>query len=355
MNKVTAIDAVRQDAGLFLHRLDLVQSRALFVRVAEKELRAASFLDERLGIDGREAFWLPIGPLLDEARDTGESAQAPSFIFHIGHCGSTLLSRLLDLSAGVLGLREPLALRELAVAERDRESPLARVDPQRLPMLSMLVMRLLGRKFQRNQRVVVKATSNCNILAERLLAEFPDVRTVLLYLPLERYLATMLKAPNGARDALTFAPDRLCYLHRRLGEDGLRLYRLAHAETLALGWMAELLRFHEVSQSGSGDRAMMLDFENLLAAPEAQLAAVCEHLRLPGVPTPAASTAMSDVLRAYAKKPDHAYSPADREHDLALSRRKFGNDIALGLEWAEHLIARHPQLESLAPLLGRAR
>ncbi|MGA9422853.1 MAG: hypothetical protein WBW61_10860 [Rhodanobacteraceae bacterium] len=357
MSDPAIIEAIRHDAGLFLHQLDLIQRRALFVRVGEQELRNASFLDERLlneriGVAGRDAFWLPLDPLFDEAVPTQEGEQVPGFIFHIGHCGSTLLSRLLDLSPDVLGLREPLALRQVAATELDRDAPFARIDPARFPALFAWVLHLLGRRFRSDQQIVIKATSSCNNLVAPLLAGFPDARIVLLHLPLESYLATLLKAPGGGRDALTFAVDRLHYLNRYLGGDDLHLYRLNNAETLALGWVAELARFQQIARSTQADHAMMLDFEVLLEALDAGLVAVREHLGL-GVPA-ASSSGVAQVLRAYAKKPDHAYSPVDRAHDLDLSRRKFGSEIARGMAWAEQLIARHRPLASLVPLL-RAR
>src|SRR3546814_20118484 len=49
----------------------------------------------------------------------GAAAPRPDFIFHIGHVGSTLVSRLLAEVGDALPLREPMLLRALAqVAER---------------------------------------------------------------------------------------------------------------------------------------------------------------------------------------------------------------------------------------------
>lgn len=357
MSKGTAtVAAVVRDAGLFPHQLDLIQRRVLFVRVVEDELRAASFLDERLDLRGRDALWLALDDLFDAAAETA-TAPVPAFIFHIGHCGSTLLSRLLDLSSGVLGLREPLVLRHLAAAEFDRDAAESRLDPQQWPALFALSLGLLGRGFRPDQQVVVKATSGCNNLIPVLMASRPEARSVLLHIPLETYLATMMKAPGGARDALQFAPARLRYLHRRLGDDGVRLYRLVLSEMLALGWVAELLRFKDIlADAAVPGGALMLDFETLLGTPDAVLDRVGRHLRLSDERAQAAFAAdrVSAVMDTYAKKPDHPYSPADREHDLALSRRRFGAEIARGMLWADRLIDHNPLLASLAPLTRRS-
>src|SRR3990167_10325132 len=100
------------DASLLPHMADLANDRVLIALVSEADYRAASFLDQRLLTDriGRE--WLP----WDALPDLGAAAPSPDFIFHIGHVGSTLVSRLLAEASDVLPLREPMLLRTLAQA-----------------------------------------------------------------------------------------------------------------------------------------------------------------------------------------------------------------------------------------------
>ena len=349
------VESLAKDAGAFMQRMDLVQGRALFVRVAENELRSASFLDERLGLQGREGFWLPLSGVGAVAASIPEPVATPDFIFHIGHCGSTLLSRLLDQDITVLGLREPLVLREIAAAERELDAPTARISPSDWQALFAGTLAILGRRFAPAQRVIAKATSTCNNLVEPLLGHDAQVRVVLLHLPLESYLATMMKAPGGGLDALQGAPARLAYLHRVLGDESIRLYQLDPAQAVAMGWVAELARFTRIASDPIlSPRVLMLDFERLLTAPAERLAAVRAHLGLPAEAPDDATLARSPVMRAYAKSPSHAYSPEDRAHDLELSRRKFAAEIARGMAWAETLLEDHDVLGPLRPLLRLA-
>lgn len=346
------ISALAGDCGAFMQQLDLVQRRALFLRITQAELRAASFLDERLGMQGRDGYWIPLEAVADVAAAIAAPNRASHFIFHIGHCGSTLLSRLLDLDDTVLGLREPLVLRELAAAERELDAPTARLDRARWQRLFDDSLAILGRRFADHQQIVIKATSTCNDLIEPLLEREPFARIVLLHLPLEPYLATMLKAPGGGLDALHAAPVRLASLHRMLGDDSLRLHALDAAETVAMGWIAELARFLRIAAAhAKTNRVVLLDFENLLADPGACLDAVRRHFGLPGGATDTGALLASPVMRAYAKSPAHAYSPADRSHDLELSRKKFSAEIGRGMRIAEKLIAGYPQLGALGRLL----
>lgn len=357
MNNAMEPDVARtmaSDPGSFLHQLDLVLQRALFVRLSQADLRAASFLDERLGLQGREGSWLPLKGIGELASRIADPAPVPAFIFHIGHCGSTLLSRLLDQDEGVLGLREPLPLRELAAAQRELDSPVARLSSDQWHRLFADTLAILGRRFSREQKVIIKATSSCNNLIRPLLAHDAGVRIVLMLMPLESYLATMVKAPGGGLDVLHGAPARLQFLHRALEGFSTRLHQLDAAETVAMSWVAELLRFQQLrADPAVAPRVKWLDFERMLEDPAAHLGAIRSHLGLGSAPTDNATLLHSGVMRAYAKSPSHAYTPEDRAHDLDLSRRKFSSEIDRGMRWAENLLLQYPQCGGLHEMLRR--
>ena len=337
-----------RDPGAFLQQLDSVQRRALFVRLSEADLRTASFLDERLGLQGREGFWIPLDTLLGVSAAIAPKVAAPHYIFHIGHCGSTLISRLLDKCDGVLGLREPLVLRELAATQQELESPLSRVSVKEWDALCTASLNVLARAFSPGQHALIKATSNCNNLIGKALDHDPASRAILLYIPLESYLATMLKAQGGGLDALHSAPARLRFLHQVLGVEAPRLHELDPAEVLAMGWLAEMTRFRQAKAADAGEgRIMLLDFEQWLARPDELLEAARRHLGLGASAAGDVPVVQWPEMRAYAKSPGHAYSPADRVHDLDLSRRKFAREISIGMHFAERMAKQHPQLQPL--------
>lgn len=117
------------------------------------------------------------------------------WLFHIGHCGSTLVSRLLDLVPGILGLREPLPLLTLAHGRTD--PAVAAWQPR--------VRALLARGFPDTAAVVVKPTSLVATIAHQLV---PGAgRACLLWVDLETWLTTMLR--DGALLAATLATEAL--------------------------------------------------------------------------------------------------------------------------------------------------
>jgi hypothetical protein len=268
----------------------------------------------------------------------------PDAIFHIGHCGSTLVSRLLDHWPEVLGLREPLPLRTLAELHDTLGAPTARWSTVQWGHAFDRVLGLLDRRFPGQRRVLVKATSSCNGLVAPWLERHPAARALLLHIPLRSWLATLLKSPDAVADAMRFAPARLAVLHARLGDDRLRLYEHGPGEVLALGWLAECSRFASLAADPAlAARVLRVDFERLLDDPAASLAAIAAHFGL-AVDAARCASACATELGRYAKATEHRYSPTDRAADLATAQQRFGAEIDAGLALAERVVQRHPAL-----------
>ena len=99
------------DADWLPYKLDLVLQRVLWVRLPADARAAAAFLDDRALPAGVQGVWAPLDSL------AGLPATPPAdALLHIGHCGSTLLSRVIEAWPGVQALREPVPLRTLAAA-----------------------------------------------------------------------------------------------------------------------------------------------------------------------------------------------------------------------------------------------
>ena len=112
-----------KDASLLAHMIDIGSDQVMLSNMTEQDYKNASFLDRRIitpELKWRAVQW--------DALDGVElpNALTPYYIFHIGHVGSTLISRLLGESPDVLPLREPQILRDLGgvYAVKDRpQSP----------------------------------------------------------------------------------------------------------------------------------------------------------------------------------------------------------------------------------------
>src|SRR4051812_37836226 len=112
--------SLERSPELFPLSLDVKTDLVNLVRLTEADYARASFLDDR-ALDRQTARrQLPVGELEAAVADTGLGENC-SFIFHIGHVGSTLLSRLLGGHPAVFALREPAILRSLAQVRSEPE------------------------------------------------------------------------------------------------------------------------------------------------------------------------------------------------------------------------------------------
>src|SRR5580700_1216637 len=152
-------DDLAASPELFPHALDLRSETVKLLSLSRADYERASFLDRRIAGTARPARSIPFRGLADavEAASLHESC---GFIFHIGHVGSTLLSRLLGRHPALFSLREPEILRTLARATR---------EPDDEPRLAIF-LKLWSRTFDPRARALVKASSFVSGLAGKILA-----------------------------------------------------------------------------------------------------------------------------------------------------------------------------------------
>src|SRR3954462_12089010 len=114
MSSAPTAEEIASDARWLAQALDPASGVVRLVAMDRESYRAASFLDDRLLQQPVDAQILP-WPQVAAAIEPG-ARQDARWIFHIGHVGSTLVSRLLGELGGVLAVREPRLLRDLALS-----------------------------------------------------------------------------------------------------------------------------------------------------------------------------------------------------------------------------------------------
>jgi len=306
-------------ATLYPFAYDVARDRLMLVPMDVGSYRAASFLDLRLGLSGR---WFTASSI-EAAMAKGHAARPLHFIFHAGHVGSTLLSRLLDEAAGVLSLREPMPLRALAEM-RDADNPLFQTRLETM-------LKLWERGFPDTRAVILKATSSTARIAEELFAARSASKAVLLNVGAETYLATMLAGENSAADLNALGPERWGRLQRLLGHGIPRPENLG--ELIAMSWAAETLTQRKAAAS-LGARLLPIDFDRMLGDIGNTLERVLKHFDLSG---DGAAIAASGSLNRYSKAPEHAYSPSLRSQLLVQAQKAFEREIVDALEWLSRI------------------
>ncbi len=319
----------------YAQAVDLVRARVLVVRMSAQAYRAASFLDDRILTPATQGAWLPGASASEAARQAG-NPRPLHFIFHTGHVGSTLVSRLLDESGAVLSLREPLPLRTLADAHDVLALPESLLGAPQFDGLLGTMLCLWSRGYDWTRAVVVKATSSAGRLAGPLLAARPQARAIYLNLRAEPFLATLLGGANSVIDLRGHGPGRM----RRLLAGGTRppepLFRMSHGELAALGWLVETMSQRQALRQFPG-RMLAVDFDGLLDDVQGAMGRIAGHFGLPPDDRYLAAIAGSPVLRQYSKAPELPFPEGERAARLAESRRSNGDEIRRGLAWLERL------------------
>ena len=318
---------------IYPHAYDPSVDMVGVVRLSEAEFRNASFLDQRVLPPGREVSWAP-WPALYNQVGRGRPAAGCDFIFHIGHVGSTLLSRLLGEHPAVFSLREPTPLRTLAAVEIDLDSPESLMSPERFEARLGELIGLLSRTWRPGQKALVKATSTVSALAPRLLGADPQARALMMYSAPEAFLAWMFGARNSIQDLRMTAQLRMRRLHRAIGAQPYRLYDLSPGEFVAMSWAAEMASL-ATAAAGREARVLTVDFERFLDAPEAALARAFAFLGAQISPAEVEALARSPIMSRYSKAPEHAYDAALRDALLNEARSAHRSEIRSGLRWLE--------------------
>ncbi|MGH6887638.1 MAG: hypothetical protein ACREHF_00310 [Rhizomicrobium sp.] len=332
-------ESLARSPELFPFALDLRNDTVTLLRFSRAEFENASFLDGRIVAPGRPGRTLRFADLAEAAEAAGLRERC-DFIFHLGHVGSTLLSRLLGRHSAIFSLREPAILRTLA--------QMSGGPPERY--LSVF-LKLWSRTFEPNARALVKPTSFVSELAENILSRPCAPRALAMIVAPEAYLATILGGANAPAEARTLAPFRLARLEQRLS-CRWRLADMSEGETVALGWACEACALAAATEK-AGERALIFDFEQFLADPEAGLARAFAHFGVAATPAAIAQIVSGPDMRSYSKAPEHAYDAALRRAVLDEGRREHGDEIRRGLRWLDRAAHEYPQLLQALELFVR--
>jgi hypothetical protein len=321
---------------LFPHSLDANGEKIAFVRLSKRDYERASFLDARVLAPNTAVYpltWQQVAAALVPAN----LKERCSFIFHIGHVGSTLLARLVGAHAAAFVLREPLLLRAFAQMNNgSNSSPKWNTGEKESRLADTL--KLFSRTFESKQTPIIKATSFVSELSTSLLQRPSAPKALLMFVSPESYLATILGGPVSRQEAIAFTPDRLRRLHRRIGAEVWRAENLSEGERLALGWACEMSALAQAA-SAAPDRIYRVDFDEFLTNP-AGLSSVFRHFEIDASAAEVGAILNGPEMRRYSKAPEYAYDAALRLAVLTEARIQHGPEIRRGLNWLERAAAQ---------------
>jgi hypothetical protein len=317
---------IARDATWLLQALDPSQGMARLIAMDRESYRAASFLDDRMlqsAVDAQIVPW----ELIEEAAAKDMRSDA-GWIFHIGHVGSTLVSRLLGELDGVLAVREPRILRDLALTPADIRHRYVAPLP-----------RLMSRTFGESEVACVKATSFASEIAPELVPT--GERALFMYASPRNYIASILAGENSVRELHALAPSRADRMaHRLKGFDVQR----CDADRAAAAWACEMTSLELAAERMDGRKIEWADFDRMLDDMSEAIERVACHLGFRADRSQLAAVVNGPLMRRYSKATEHEYSPALRRELIAEAARVHGGDIGEALAMLDRAAQESPLL-----------
>jgi hypothetical protein len=334
MSSAPSAEEIARDATWLAQALDPAGGRVCLVAMSRESYRAASFLDDRLmqqAVDAQIIAWPDI-----EAAMVADLRTDARWIFHIGHVGSTLISRLLGEIEGVLGVREPRALRDLAL-----------VPPEVRGRYIGIIPKLMSRTFAENEFACVKTTSFVTEIAPALVPT--GERALFMYAKARTYIASILAGENSLLELKSHEE----YRRQRLGTRGIEFSSLRNdADRAAAAWACEMTALEE-SAERMDDRAIQwADFDEMLSDMPAGLKRTSEFFGFAADDTRLIEIAKGPLMRRYSKALEYEYTPALRYEVIADAERRHGREMGSALAMLDAASEKSPLL---ARALSRAR
>jgi len=329
MSSAPTAEEIARDARWLAQALDPSEGMLRLVAMDRDSYRAASFLDDRLmqqPVDAQIMAWPDV-----EAAVAGDVRTDARWIFHIGHVGSTLVSRLLGEIAGVLAVREPRLLRDLAL-----------IPAELRPGYAGPIPKLMSRTFAGDEVACVKATSFASEIAPLLVPA--GERALFIFAAPRNYIASILAGENSVKELRMLAD----YRAQRLGTRGIVLPPARNdAGAAAVAWACEMTTLEAASDAMAERRISWADFDRMLENMVAALGRVAAFFGFASNGDALATIASGPLTKLYSKDPAHPYSPALRRDLIEQELRLQGRDI-------DGALAMLRAAAEKSPLLARA-
>lgn len=298
------LDDLRDSPDHYLHSFD--GDDAVFVPMDRAAYHRSIFLDGRISAASGGSMRIPISSLSGEMRPIG-------WIFHIAHCGSTLLARALDEPHANLVLREPAALRQVCVTP----------DARKL----QLVLTMLGKRYSPEAPTLVKANVPVNFNLHQIIGRDPNARAVFLHCQLRDYLLAVLRS-DGHRQWVRQVTNQFA---PALGS----VAALSDAQRAAALWFGQMRIFAEALRMMPNARS--LDSESFFNDPKPVLAAAAAQLEIEISAARIDQIVSEPLFSTSAKNPALAFNNAQRLARRADLAAAIGTELDEAERWVENV------------------
>jgi hypothetical protein len=318
-----------ENPDLFL--LSYLNNDLLFVEMDRQSYNQSIFCDARIvgstGVRKKAKF--------SEAYAYFQAQNQPkselNYIFHIAHCGSTLLARAMDLVSENLVCREPFALRDLAVeyASENYSQGKNHLWQQRFD----LVIALLGRKYDSSQPTIIKANVPVNFMIPALMDVNPKAKGIFLYHTLEHYLLSILKSQNHqnwVRSVSALVGHRADQI---VGISAQQRGELSVPQLAAYLWLAQMAIYNNMLVNYPN--TCSLNAEEVYNRPVTALAAAFEYFGQSILPEKVSTIVEGQLFSHYSKIPTVKFDNTMRLNMREDLRTLLTSELIEARTWVE--------------------
>lgn len=324
--------------NLFL--LAFEPAHGVFVEMNREAYHRSIFFDMRIAPVKKDGLKIPLAPLIELQEREFSEIRPISYIFHVAHCGSTLLARALDEPGENLVVREPMPLRQLAVEAGSGfyGAPAPDAWKKRLD----LACALLGRSYTPNGPVIVKGNVPVNFIAKQLVDRSPGQPSILLYFPFEHYLLAILRSPNHRK----WVGSVIGELQRGVSAHAPLAAGMSVAQGAAALWLAQMRIYADIL--ATHPKAASLDAEVFFNHPREAVAASFRHFGMSCPDERLDAIIGGELFARYSKNPSVAFDNSAR-----LARRDaLKKEMAGELDEARNYVLRALESEPLPAKLA---
>ncbi len=318
---------------------------ALFLNMNRDAYARSIFFDDRIAPLNENVVRVALAPLLAAVSQMPIVTPRIGWIFHMAHTGSTLLSRALDRPGNNLVIREPVTLRVLGL---EAGALLQGTSPsEHWSSLLNLAIKMLDRRYAKDEALIVKANVPVNVIVSDLLAKSPHPRALLLHFGLDDYLIAVLRSANHRK--------WVDYIFSELQLGGhfetVPFGDLQIAEKAAALWLFQIRKYADVLAASPGVRS--LDANILFDEPLLCLKAASDYFDCPVRDDEARAIVSGNTFSTYSKNPNAVFDNAHRKARAADTRVLLADEIKVARRYVETRLANSLLPERLAhPLCG---
>jgi len=331
----------------YLWRLE--GSYAIFVQMTRESFQKSIFTDQRIVPVSSNLIKIRIDKLLKVFKKY--DPPKISYLFHVAHCGSTLLSRAMDIIDKNIVYREPGALRQLAVMAA--ENDWGDAPPASWWKKFRLTTALLSKSYLNRAPVIIKANVPVNFVIDKLMQLNPETPGLLLYSTFENYLLSILKSPTHRAWSVSVLSSLAKAIKRCTGVSEYDQKQLTAPQVVACLWLAQISAYCEAA--AKYENLKTVDSEIFFSDPEPVLAKTFELFNITISAQEINGIINSDLFGHYSKDPRYEYSNERRITERQVLKQSIVKELEEGRDWVMAQMDKTFLPDTLSsPLLGKA-